>query len=125
MGLMFILFSCPPPLAQAFWHIADIPTCSTNVRFCGVKQTWIAAAYCAVACLMARRSIRTIRGTKDEITVRLMNAGNRSKGGEMDDRDRNIDSSIFGYWVTTLEVLVVIACTLIAGWTLAMKLLSQ
>jgi hypothetical protein len=74
---------------------------------------------------MARRSIRTIRGTKDEITVRLMNAGNRSKGGEMDDRDRNIDSSIFGYWVTTLGVLVVIACTLIAGWTLAMKLLSQ
>ena len=30
MGLMFILFSCPPPLAQAFWHIADIPTCSTK-----------------------------------------------------------------------------------------------
>ena len=57
--------------------------------------------------------------------MRLMNAGNRSKGGEMDDRDRNIDSSIFGYWVTTLGVLVVIACTLIAGWTLAMKLLSQ
>jgi len=31
----------------------------------------------------------------------------------------------FGYWVTTLGVLVVIACTLIAGWTLAAKLLSQ
>jgi hypothetical protein len=37
----------------------------------------------------------------------------------------NRDSNMFGYWLTTLGVLVVAACTLVAGWTLAVKLLSQ
>jgi hypothetical protein len=32
---------------------------------------------------------------------------------------------MFGYQVAMLGVLIVVACTLIAGWTLAEKLLSQ
>ena len=33
--------------------------------------------------------------------------------------------NMFGYWIATLGILIVTACTIIAGWTLATTLLSQ
>ena len=43
----------------------------------------------------------------------------------MDDREDNMDDNMPGYLMTMIGALFVTACTLVALWTLAEKLMSQ
>ena len=49
----------------------------------------------------------------------------QSHNNRTDNREDNMEGNMSGIWVTVVGGLLVTACTLVAVWTLAEKLMSQ